>query len=86
MSNKYKCDNCKEVFNEEDIVLQPLIGNIEIIGQSIMVKNIITGKPAMTNTKNAVEGDCTVHCPKCFKIHFWGFDMVREENELSAQG
>jgi len=81
---KYKCDNCSEVFAEEEVVLKDFGNNFHIFGQSVMVKNKNTGKVCRTSTDKIEEGDCSIHCPKCDQVHLFGFDRAYEEVGAAA--
>lgn len=83
---KYKCDdeNCGAVFTGEDIVFKEFPSNIEIITQTVMVRNIITEKNFMSSTRDIREGDCGLHCPKCGRAHLFGFDRYIEPSRVAV--
>jgi len=77
---RYQCDKCKSTFEESEIVMKDFIDNLHILGNPIMVKNRISGKPSMVYTDQIKEGDCSLHCPKCDEVHLFGFDTVSDKD------
>lgn len=75
---KHKCDFCGATFEEEEVAKIPINPEpgIEIIGMSIFVWNSKTEKLSRTSTHSLQEGDCTLHCPECKKVHLFGFDLA----------
>lgn len=69
---QYKCDHCDAVFEAKYVLLKPISTNVHIFGASILIMN--NGRVSATTTSKVKEGDMLMHCPKCKKVHLFGFD------------
>ena len=72
----YRCDDCKKIFMEKEATFQPFAKNFRIFAVSVLVHNMNTGKNYFSSTDNITDGDCSIHCPHCNKVHLFGFDRA----------
>jgi hypothetical protein len=81
----YECDDCKKTFVESGIWFKPLATNLQIVGASFMIYNVISKKASRISSMDQVkDGDCAMHCPHCGKVHLFGFNTVKE-NEMNKK-
>lgn len=75
---KYKCDDpvCGAIFTKEEVVLKPATTNIQILGVG-MVGADKAGRFIRVPGQFR-EGDQVLHCPKCGRLHLFGFDVAEE--------
>lgn len=79
---KFKCDECKAMFQGKEIELKPFGDRMNMINPMLSFKffqepggNIIGTSNTTILPKNKVH--YTLHCPKCHQVHLSGMDVVR---------
>jgi hypothetical protein len=75
---KFKCNNCKQVFNGENIKLKSAPENAKM--QNFMLLFIFVDKDGnimcSNNGPDGKIGDQITHCPFCDYPHLFGIDSV----------
>ncbi len=77
--NTYQCDECKEIFSEDKVLLDPAVNNLILTGMDLIFRDgegkIRRGSP------DGDKGDMMFACPHCKRIHIFGFNMVQNEEK-----
>ncbi len=76
VTGNYKCDDCPATFKASEVELQllgnglsmtPLFSTIRLIASDGTIVGV-------GSTDNANKGDQVMCCPKCHKVHLFGFN------------
>lgn len=73
---KFKCDNCKEIFEGNKIVLKPTHKNMSMFNPMLCFIFVDQSGKLVGGSEGPSATDKVAHCPKCDYPHLFGFNEI----------